>query len=82
MMTVTTIWRYPVKSMAGERLQSTELTVTRLVGDRLLKASKPAFGHLQSVMGFARHLSLVQVLVLFPLGVALHVAEEWPGVPR
>jgi hypothetical protein len=33
-------------------------------------------------MGFASHLSLVQVLVLFPLGVALHVAEEWPGFPR
>jgi uncharacterized protein with HXXEE motif len=33
-------------------------------------------------MGFATHLSLVQVLVLFPLGVALHVAEEWPGFPR
>src|SRR5262245_32607560 len=33
-------------------------------------------------MGFPSHLSLVQVLVLFPLGVALHVAEEWPGFPR
>ena len=37
MMTVTTIWRYPVKSMAGERLQSTELTVTGLVGDRVVQ---------------------------------------------
>ena len=36
-MTVTTIWRYPVKSMAGERLQSTELTVTGLVGDRVVQ---------------------------------------------
>jgi hypothetical protein len=33
-------------------------------------------------MGLASHLSLVQVIVLFPLGVALHVAEEWPGFPR
>src|SRR6266700_867484 len=33
-------------------------------------------------MGFASHLLLVQVLVSFPLGVALHVAEEWPGFPR
>ena len=37
MMTVTTIWRYPVKSMAGERLLSTELTETGLVGDRVLQ---------------------------------------------
>ena len=36
-MTVTTIWRYPVKSMAGERLQSTELTVKGLVGDRVVQ---------------------------------------------
>jgi MOSC domain-containing protein len=36
-MTVTTIWRYPVNSMAGERLQSTELTVTGLVGDRVVQ---------------------------------------------
>lgn len=33
-------------------------------------------------MGFASHLSLAQVLGLFPLGVALHVVEEWPGFPR
>src|SRR3954471_14707977 len=37
MMTVTAIWRYPVKSMAGVRLQSTELTVTGLVGDRVVQ---------------------------------------------
>ena len=37
MMTVTTIWRYPVKSMAGERLQSTELTIMGLAGDRVVQ---------------------------------------------
>jgi len=36
-MTVTAIWRYPVKSMAGERLSSTALTVTGLVGDRVVQ---------------------------------------------
>ena len=36
MMTVTAIWRYPVKSMAGERVGSTELTETGLVGDRVV----------------------------------------------
>ncbi len=38
MITVTAIWRYPVKSMAGERLPSTELTVTGLAGDRVVQA--------------------------------------------
>jgi uncharacterized protein len=36
-MTVTAIWRYPVKSMAGERVTSTELTETGLVGDRVVQ---------------------------------------------
>ena len=37
MMTVTAIWRYPVKSMAGERVGSTELTETGLAGDRVVQ---------------------------------------------
>ena len=37
MMTVTAIWRYPVKSMGGERVGSTELTETGLVGDRVVQ---------------------------------------------
>jgi uncharacterized protein YcbX len=37
MMTVTAIWRYPVKSMAGERVEATELTETGLVGDRVVQ---------------------------------------------
>ena len=32
--TVTEIWRYPVKSMAGEKLDSAELTDTGFDGDR------------------------------------------------
>ena len=35
-MTVTGIWRYPVKSMAGERVRFTPLT-TGLVGDRVVQ---------------------------------------------
>ena len=31
---VVAVWRYPVKSMAGERLDSCEVTATRLLGDR------------------------------------------------
>ena len=36
-MTVTAIWRYPVKSMAGESVRSTQLTSTGLVGDRVVQ---------------------------------------------
>jgi MOSC domain-containing protein len=34
MATVTELWRYPVKSMAGERLESCAITDTGLEGDR------------------------------------------------
>jgi hypothetical protein len=33
-------------------------------------------------MEFIQHISFVQVLVLFPIAVALHVVEEWPRFPR
>jgi len=36
-MTVTAIWRYPVKSMAGEHVRSTQLTSTGLLGDRVVQ---------------------------------------------
>jgi MOSC domain-containing protein len=36
-MRVAAIWRYPVKSMAGERLPGVEITSTGLVGDRLVQ---------------------------------------------
>ena len=36
-MKVAAIWRYPVKSMAGERLSSAHLTRTGFVGDRVVQ---------------------------------------------
>lgn len=33
-MEVAELWRYPVKSMAGESLQSAELTIGGIPGDR------------------------------------------------
>jgi uncharacterized protein YcbX len=36
-MKIAEIWRYPVKSMAGERLGSVDLTRTGLVGDRVVQ---------------------------------------------
>ncbi len=41
-MWVKEIWRYPVKSMAGELLQSAELTESGVVGDRILQARNAA----------------------------------------
>lgn len=36
-MHIAAIWRYPVKSMAGERLQTAEMTSAGLVGDRIVQ---------------------------------------------
>lgn len=36
-MTVSAIWRYPVKSMAGERLNLTQVTSMGLAGDRVVQ---------------------------------------------
>jgi uncharacterized protein YcbX len=36
-MRVAELWRYPVKSLAGERLEATELTVAGLPGDRVVQ---------------------------------------------
>ena len=37
-MRVAAIWRYPVKSMAGERLKGAEVTEIGLAGDRIVQA--------------------------------------------
>jgi len=40
-MRVAELWRYPVKSMAGERLTTAELTPQGLAGDRIVHVSGP-----------------------------------------
>jgi uncharacterized protein YcbX len=40
-MRVAELWRYPVKSMAGERLQEVEVTAAGLAGDRVVHVSGP-----------------------------------------
>jgi uncharacterized protein len=40
-MRVAELWRYPVKSMAGERLQEVEVTEAGLAGDRVVHVSGP-----------------------------------------
>jgi uncharacterized protein len=41
-VTVQEIWRYPVKSMAGESLASAELTESGVVGDRIVQVRSAA----------------------------------------
>jgi uncharacterized protein YcbX len=43
-MVVKEIWRYPVKSMAGEQLQSAQLAPSGIVGDRIIQVQN-AHGH-------------------------------------
>jgi uncharacterized protein YcbX len=38
-MTVTEIWRYPVKSMAGERVMAAQLTSAGLTGETFCRQS-------------------------------------------
>ena len=48
MMTVASVWRYPVKSMQGERLDAAELTLTGVVGDRAYAVLDVATGKVAS----------------------------------
>ena len=41
-MWIQEIWRYPVKSMAGEPLQAAELTADGIEGDRIFQVRNPA----------------------------------------
>jgi len=36
-MYIQELWRYPVKSLAGEQLQEVELTLHGMLGDRLAR---------------------------------------------
>jgi uncharacterized protein YcbX len=41
-MWIQEIWRYPAKSMAGERLETATLTASGVEGDRILQVRNPA----------------------------------------
>jgi uncharacterized protein YcbX len=56
-MRVTAIWRYPVKSMAGERLRAAEMTGTGLTGDRVVKVND-RHGRIATARTFPRLLQL------------------------
>jgi uncharacterized protein len=56
-MKVAAMWRYPVKSMAGERLPGAELTGTGFVGDRVVQVYD-AHGRVVTARRFPRLLRL------------------------
>ncbi len=40
-MWIQELWRYPVKSMAGERIETAEVTEAGIVGDRIVLVAGP-----------------------------------------
>ena len=56
-MKVAAVWRYPVKSMAGERLSGVEITSAGLVGDRVVQVYD-ARGRIVTARQFPRLLRL------------------------
>jgi uncharacterized protein YcbX len=67
-MNVAAIWRYPVKSMAGERVSRTTMTGTGLPGDRIVQVYDR-----DNRLVTARH---------FPRLLRLHAALGEDGEPR
>lgn len=79
--TVTQVWRYPVKSLQGERVDSLELAPGGAVGDRTLAIVDPAAG---KVLTGKRHADLLlassrldgsRVVVTLPDG-SEHAADD------
>jgi uncharacterized protein len=66
---VQEIWRYPVKSFRGERVESAEVTATGLAGDRAYALRDRATDHVMSGKRFAR---------LFECGATY---PDGPGAP-
>ena len=47
-MYLSALWRYPVKSMGGESLQSAQVTMTGIAGDRVVQVVSPERGFVTS----------------------------------
>lgn len=72
-MTVLSIWRYPVKSLAGERLTSAQLTSLGVPGDRIIQVLGP-----EGVRTSRRHYQLLGLRgTLGPDGRALIDGRPW-----
>lgn len=73
-MTVSELWRYPIKSMAGERLEQAELTLNGLRGDRIVHV-RDAGGHV--ITSRTHHRLLALRGTLGPDGEPLIDGRPW-----
>ena len=72
-LTVGALWRYPVKTLGGERLDSAEITPNGIVGDRVVHVRGP-----EGVRTSRRHHDLLGLhAVLGPDGEPLVDGEPW-----
>ena len=72
-LTVGALWRYPVKTLAGERLDTAELTFNGIVGDRIVHVRGP-----EGVRTSRRHHNLLGLhATLGPDGEPLVDGQPW-----
>jgi uncharacterized protein YcbX len=72
-LTVGALWRYPVKTLAGERLDTAELTFNGIVGDRVVHVRGP-----EGVRTSRRHHNLLGLhATLGPDGEPLVDGQPW-----
>lgn len=72
-MQIESLWRYPVKSLGGEPLQSAELTLDGIRGDRLVHVR----GNRGPLTGRSRHQLLTIPASTGPDGRPLVAGEPW-----
>jgi uncharacterized protein len=90
-MRVVDLWRYPVKSLQGERLAASDVVETGLVGDRRWALVDTSTGHVltarrvpELLMASARHLAPDGVAITLPDGTESNdddVLSDWLGRP-
>ncbi len=72
-LTIGALWRYPVKTLSGERLDTAELTTNGIVGDRVVHVRGP-----EGVRTSRRHHNLIgQHATLGPDGEPLVDGRPW-----
>ena len=73
-MHIAELWRYPVKSLAGERLTEAELQLDGIVGDRVYQVRR-ADGRIVDARAHPKMLALHPTLT--PTGDLLIDGKEW-----
>lgn len=72
-LTVGALWRYPVKTLGGERLETAEITTNGIVGDRIVHVRGP-----EGVRTSRRHHNLLGLhAALGPDGEPLVDGQPW-----